>query len=138
MQVIVCLEDRGGMLFNGRRVSRDKTVIQKVIELSEGKRLWIHPFSTKLFGDELPEGICVDENFLKLAEKGEFCFVENQALQEVEERIEDVIVFWWNRKYPFDFKLDLDLDKLGKMTEEEFAGFSHEKITMTKYEKRKQ
>lgn len=138
MQVIVCLEDRGGMLFNGRRVSRDKTVIQKVIELSEGKRLWIHPFSIKLFGDELPEGICVDENFLKLAEKGEFCFVENQALQEVEERIEDVIVFWWNRKYPFDFKLDLDLDKLDKMTEEEFAGFSHEKITMTKYEKRKQ
>ena len=49
MIVIVCTEDRGGMLFNNRRVSKDRTVIQKILELSEGKKLWIHPFSEKLF-----------------------------------------------------------------------------------------
>ena len=29
MIVIVCTEDRGGMLFNNRRVSKDRTVIQR-------------------------------------------------------------------------------------------------------------
>ena len=55
MIVIVCTEDRGGMLFNNRRVSKDRTVIQKILELSEGKKLWIHPFSEKLYEQEHPE-----------------------------------------------------------------------------------
>ena len=60
MIVIVCTEDRGGMLFNNRRVSKDRTVIQKILELSEGKKLWIHPFSEKLFEQEHPDsyGLC--------------------------------------------------------------------------------
>lgn len=69
MIVIVCTEDRGGMLFNNRRVSKDRTVIQKILELSEGKKLWIHPFSEKLFEQEHPENCCVDENFWKSREK---------------------------------------------------------------------
>ena len=71
MIVIVCTEDRGGMLFNNRRVSKDRTVIQKILELSEGKKLWIHPFSEKLFEQEHPENCCVDENFLEKAGEGD-------------------------------------------------------------------
>ena len=81
MIVIVCTEDRGGMLFNNRRVSKDRTVIQKILELSEGKKLWIHPFSEKLFEQEHPENCCVDENFLEKAGEGDICFVENQSLK---------------------------------------------------------
>ena len=109
MIVIVCTEDRGGMLFNNRRVSKDRTVIQKILELSEGKKLWIHPFSEKLFEQEHPENCCVDENFLEKAGEGDICFVENQSLKGMEGQIEKLIVFGWNRAYPFDFKLDLDL-----------------------------
>ncbi len=137
MIVIVCTEDRGGMLFNNRRVSKDRIVLQKVLKLSEGKKLWIHPFSEKLFEEESSENLYVDEKFLKKAEEGEFCFVENQTLKEVEEQIEKLIVFVWNRTYPFDFKLDLELDRMDKTAEEEFAGYSHEKITLSHYEKKK-
>ena len=136
MIVIVCTEDRGGMLFNNRRVSKDRMVIQKILELSEGKKLWIHPFSEKLFEQEHPENCCVDENFLEKAGEGDICFVENQSLKGMEGQIEKLIVFGWNRAYPFDFKLDLDLEQMEKMAEEEFAGYSHEKITLSQYEKR--
>ena len=88
MIVIVCTEDRGGMLFNNRRVSKDRTVIQKILELSEGKKLWIHPFSEKLFEQEHPENCCVDENFLEKVGEGDICFVENQSLKGMEGQIE--------------------------------------------------
>ena len=114
MIVIVCTEDRGGMLFNNRRVSKDRTVIQKILELSEGKKLSIHPFSEKLFEQEHPENCCVDENFLEKAGEGDICFVENQSLKGTEGRIEKLIVFGWNRAYPFDLKLDLDLEQMEK------------------------
>ena len=126
MIVIVCTEDRGGMLFNNRRVSKDRTVIQKILELSEGKKLWIHPFSEKLFEQEHPEK----------AGEGDICFVENQSLKGTEGRIEKLIVFGWNRAYPFDLKLDLDLEQMEKTAEEEFAGYSHEKITRLQYRKK--
>ena len=61
--------------------------------------------------------------------------VENTGLQAVEAKIEKIIVFWWNRHYPSDRKFDLDLSKWNKVSEEEFAGYSHEKITKEVYEK---
>ena len=87
---------------------------QKILELSEGKKLWIHPFSEKLFEQEHPENCCVDENFLEKVGEGDICFVENQSLKGMEGQIEKLIVFGWNRAYPFDFKLDLDLEQMEK------------------------
>ena len=114
---IVCLEERRGMQFGGRRVSRDRVVTEKICELCEGKTLWMNP------------------DFLEQAGEGEYCFVENTGLQAVEAKIEKIIVFWWNRHYPSDRKFDLDLSKWNKVSEEEFAGYSHEKITKEVYEK---
>ena len=75
------------------------------------------------------------QDFLEQAGEGEYCFVENTGLQAVEAKIEKIIVFWWNRHYPSDRKFDLDLSKWNKVSEEEFAGYSHEKITKEVYEK---
>ena len=78
----------------------------------------------------------MDENFLEKAGEGDICFVENQSLKGTEGRIEKLIVFGWNRAYPFDLKLDLDLNQMEKTAEEEFAGYSHEKITRLQYRKK--
>ncbi|WP_461880925.1 hypothetical protein [Fusicatenibacter sp.] len=61
--------------------------------------------------------------------------MENANLEEVEEKIEKMIVFWWNRRYPSDRKLDLNLSAWKKTSEEEFAGYSHEKVTKEVYER---
>ena len=45
MIAIVCLEERKGMQFGGRRVSRDRVVTEKICELCEGKTLWMDPAS---------------------------------------------------------------------------------------------
>ena len=133
MKVIVCIDDNKGMLFNARRQSRDRAVIEDI--MSESEKVWIHTFSEKLF-EEYEDEMTVDDEVLKKAGKGEFCFVENQALKSYEDEIEQLIVYKWNRKYPADFRLDLELDKWQLMEESEFEGSSHEKITKEVYKGR--
>ena len=126
---IVCLEERKGMQFGGRRVSRDRVVTEKICELCEGKTLWMNPASEKLFAEQKESGkvtLQAAADFLEQAGEGEYCFVENTGLQAVKAK---------NRHYPSDRKFDLDLSKWNKVSEEEFAGYSHEKITKEVYEK---
>ena len=92
----------------------------------------MNPASEKLFAEQKESGkvtLQAAADFLEQAGEGEYCFVENTGLQAVEAKIEKIIVFWWNRKF------DLDLSKWNKVSEEEFAGYSHEKITKEVYEK---
>lgn len=136
MIVIVCLEERKGMQFGGRRISRDRVVTEKICTLCTGKPLWIDPVSAGLFEEQSGNvALHAASDFLERAGDGEYCFVENKGLQAVEEKIEKIVVFWWNRHYPSDRKLDLDLSHWKKVSEEEFAGYSHEKITKEVYEK---
>ncbi len=130
MKVIVCLDDKGGMLFNNRRQSRDRVLNADVVRMVQGSKLFIHPYSKMLFEDSGAELVC-DENFLENAVSGEYCFVENKAIAPYADKIEEVIIYRWNRRYPTDLFFDLDMKKLGfkSVSVEDFAGYSHEKIT---------
>lgn len=133
MQVIVCLDDRNGMLFNHRRQSRDREVLKEILKDAEGKRLWIRPFSQKLFqGAE--HRVQVSDSPLDAAGPGENCFVEDLSLAGWEDSIESLTVYRWNRHYPGDFFLDLDLSGWRLVSRREFSGNSHEKITKEVYE----
>ena len=133
MKVIICLDDNQGMLFNKRRQSRDRKVIEDIGQYAQ--RLWISPFSVKLF-EETPQALCVAESYLEHAEEGAYCFVEADALKPHIHKIEEVIVYRWNRKYPADVCLDLNLSDWVLVKQSEFAGFSHEKITKEVYVRR--
>lgn len=133
MQVIVCLDDRNGMLFNHRRQSRDREVLKEILKDAEGKQLWIRPFSQKLFqGAE--HRVQVSDSLLDAAGPGETCFVEDLSLAGWEDSIESLTVYRWNRHYPGDFFLDLDLSGWHLVSQREFPGNSHEKITKEVYE----
>ena len=43
MTVFVCLDDRGGMLFNLRRQSRDREQMADMLRLVGTRRLYCHP-----------------------------------------------------------------------------------------------
>lgn len=131
MILIVCLDDKGGMLFNKRRQSRDAVVCDRILELTAGKRLWMNEYSSKLF-DESAD-IISDENFLEKAGRGEYCFVENKSLAEYESDAERLIAFKWNRVYPSDKRLDIDLSGWKRESIREFIGKSHDKITEEVY-----
>lgn len=91
----------------------------------------MNSYSGKLFRDMETE-FCEAEDFLDRAEDGEFCFVENTEISGAVERIEEFIIFRWNRKYPGDSGPDILPWESGFFcaVEEEFPGNSHEKITM--------
>ena len=130
MKIIVCLDDNGGMMFNKRRQSRDRAVIADILKMSAGKRLFISPFSEKLFAESGGEYSVCDSMLVEAAE-GELCFVEDKALSALSHRIEEIIIYRWNRKYPADKFFDIDLEScgFGSVSVEEFEGYSHEKIT---------
>ena len=132
MNIIACIDDNKGQLFNGRRQSRDIQVTSKIFEIVDGKNLLINSFSEKLF----EEKAIVKEDFLDSAGEEDFCFVENVATSEYIEKINKVYLFKWNRKYPSDFTFDLELETHFHLASiEEFKGNSHELVTLEVWEK---
>lgn len=137
MIAIVCLDDKGGMMFNHRRQSRDKILCAQIFNMTKHAVLHMSHYSAALFSDfSIPE-LVVADTFLQDAGKGEFCFVEDAALAPVEQRIEKLIIFKWNRTYPADRYFDLKLDQgTWHLTQSsDFVGNSHKKITMEVYER---
>lgn len=130
MKVSICIDDNHGMLFNKRRQSKDKAVLADLMR--DEKKIYIHSFSEKMF-EEYSGQVVVDDDFLNKAVEGEMCFVENRTLTIYEGKIEELIIYKWNRKYPADFRLDLDLSNWEQKETWEFVGNSHEKITKETY-----
>ena len=130
MKIIVCLDDKGGMIFNHRRQSKDRVLNADVVRMTQGSRLCIDPFSLKLFEASEADLLC-DERFLELAGDGDYCFVENRALAPYVDKIEEIVIYCWNRSYPTDVFLDIDPHSLGfkRISVKELEGYSHEKIT---------
>jgi hypothetical protein len=133
----VFVDDRGGMLFHGRRQSRDREALADFARLTAGRRVWTDGFSAPLLaqGGLAPTA---DEAFLARCGAGEYCFVEDRPLLPWAERLEGLVLYRWNRAYPGDFFLDADPAALGLVLAErtEFSGSSHPRITRERYERR--
>ena len=136
MIVIVCLDDKDGMMFNHRRQSRDQAVTERIQKICKGKIVWMNPYSEKLYGSLEGAKAVVADDFLSLASDGEYCLVESERLGPFIEKIEKMIIFGWNRTYPADVYLDLDLSHWERKGRDEFHGSSHDRITEEIYERR--
>ena len=131
MHLIVCVEEKDGMHFCGRRLSFDRQVTAHIIQVTNGSKLWMNRYSSGLFPDR---EICVAEDFLKKAGPGEYCFLENLPVPADTEKIESVLIYHWNRRYPSTAKFSRKVLNGKELVETvEFPGYSHEKITMERY-----
>ena len=128
MRIIVCIDDNGGMMFNNRRVSSDKVVTERIIDLLKDN-------SAKLFADKT-DNLKISNDFLSKAGDNDYCLVENVDITEHISDIGQVIIYYWNRKYPSDFKFPKNaaVSGLKCVSVTEFSGNSHEKITEEVYE----
>lgn len=131
MKIIVCLDDRNGMLFHKRRQSSDRILSGKIIEIAGENTLWMHPYSRKLF-DETAQNIRVDAQFLERAGQSDYCFVETEDVTPYAAAIKEVILFRWNRTYPADTYFPMELLKAfqRKGATLTFCGNSHDNISM--------
>lgn len=126
MKLIVCLDDKNGMLFNNRRQSRDKALIENLLKLCKGEVLYTNDYSIGLFPEDSAI-VCSDFDSL---ENG-YVFAENFNVNE--EKIREIIIYKWNRVYPADTFFTISLDGWSLIETVEFEGFSHEKITRERY-----
>lgn len=134
MRLIVCVEDGGGMSFFGRRLSMDRLLRERILELTEGSVLWMDAYSAGQF-DTAAEEIRVAEDCLERAGEDEWCFAETQDLTPYAGRVKQLVLYRWNRRYPSDRKLPQKLLQSFEqpVSSREFAGFSHERITEEVY-----
>lgn len=131
MKLILTLDDNNGMMFNHRRQSSDAAIRNRVKEIINEELLYLNTYSAEQFMDN-DIRLLIDEDFLHKAGREEYCFVEDRKLSDIREDIEEFVIFRWNRKYPSDFVLDVLPEDCGMVcvSTEEFAGNSHEKITV--------
>ena len=136
MKIIVCLDDYGGMLFNFRRQSRDRVLINDLISDLGEKKLYISEFSEILFEPHKGKYEIVDD-FSKVCDEDCVCFIENVDVKSYLDKISAVTVYYWNRVYPRDLVFDIDLEKEGfsLMSSYEFEGYSHENIRKEVFER---
>ena len=127
MNLIVTLDDGNGMTFNRRRQSRDRILNERILTLCGG-RLTVNAYTAKLFA-ETDAKLTVDEDPLTLAGEQDWCFAEDIAIAPFADRIGKLVVFRWNRSYPSDRKFDLPLADRKRISQTDFAGSSHERIT---------
>ena len=115
MTIFICVDDKNGMLFNHRRQSRDEAVLKDMLDITEGK-VWMNTYSSKLFC-AVSDRIVAEDDLFECAPKDSYCFVENIPLKPYEDRLEVMIVYYWNRTYPADTYLDIDLNLDWEITE---------------------
>ena len=135
MNIIVCLDDKNGMMFNKRRQSQDKLLRSDIKELVKSKILYMNNYSYKLYKDIDDGNIKVYEDFLNEYNENDFCLVEDKSLYKYIDKINTIVIYNWNRIYPADLHFDIDLNNNSweLMNESEFEGSSHEKITKKIY-----
>ena len=135
MNLIACVDDRGGIAFNHRRQSSDSVVRDRILELTAGSRLWMNEYSAKQFDVDAMPQINISGEFLNEAVPGDYCLVEDVSVATYEKWVEQIILFKWNRVYPQDRAFDIDLtqNRWKLQSTEDFPGHSHENVTMEVY-----
>ena len=138
MTLITCIDDRGGLAFHRRRLSRDRVLCERILELAGTGHLRLSPYSAPLFRD-LPRAAALleGESCLERAVGEDLCFIEWEDPRPWLDRADKLVLFRWNRTYPFDLRFPLEeLDRHWVLTgRADFPGSSHEKITEEWYEK---
>ena len=133
MTVSLCIDNRFGLTFHNRRLSRDRAVTEDIIRHLSGK-LYLNEMSRAVFSEFGEAVVC--EDFLEKAGENDLCFVENRDIAPYKDKITRMILYHWNRDYPSDFRLDpAVLEGFSLKETTEFKGTSHEKITKEVYEK---
>ena len=131
--MIACVDGRNGMAFHNRRQSQDRLARWDILKEAGRAPLWVNAVTARQFTDGQQSRLRIDAAFLDRAGSGEFCFVEDRSVKPYETRIEQVILYRWNRAYPADLYWDLPLDGWTLERREEFPGYSHKIITKEVY-----
>ena len=136
MILAVCVDNGGGMTFGNRRQSRDIVVCRDLIDVCKGNKLYIDEYSERIF-TEVEDSVDVINVVTSLLDvdcgDNDCIFVENEQPSLFADKVSKIIVYKWNRDYPYDMQFDIDMTEWKLMSMTEFPGKSHERITREVY-----
>lgn len=130
MKAVVCIDLNDGIAFNHRRISQDIKQREDLLQWIDSEFLYIDKKATALYGDH-PQIIQSENPVMEC--KDHWCLFENNEINKVQDQIDTLLIYNWNRNYPSDSKLDIDLWNYKIKEQTELGGKSHEKITRTLY-----
>ena len=130
MNICVCVDDSMGMSFGGRRLSRDRVLIERLLSHTEYDRIYVSSYSLPLFSEYGDARVTVTSD-LACAGKDDLCFMELEHITEYSSEIDRILMYRWNRRYPSDRKFPFLPEQKGyrKVSEVDFTGSSHDRIT---------
>ena len=133
MKLIFCVAKDSGMMFFGKRQSKDATLNEWIVNHIGPSKLWVSSYTAKMF--EGFGNIVVDENYMANAGENDYCFVEDKEYSV--DGVSEILLCKWNRAYPGDkfFNIDLKANGFKKTDSVDIVGNSHERITIETYSK---
>lgn len=137
MNVIACIDNNNGIAFNGRRVSSDLAVMSRIKFIVGDHKLWVDKSSEKLLQKHYISYEIIDKN--SRIHEEDYVFIDTKQFMFIKKdcsNIDTLVLFMWNRDYPSDTKLDIDMSVLKEYSQLEYKGFSHEKINELHFNKK--
>lgn len=126
MKLITIVDNNNGLSFLNKRLSRDKILYKYIDNLFTKFTVQENKLSNK-------QGPTFKNS---TNEQTDILFVEtgvNDIFNKYQ--VDELYLFNWNRDYPSTEKLDINLSDFKIKYIDEFKGSSHEKITLTVYER---
>ena len=121
MILITCIDNRKGIMFNKRRVSKDTLLIERLKGITKENKIYVSEYSKPLF-DGFDNLVLSIENLTN----NDFYFLEDE---DYNGNIDKIIIYKWNRDYPSDKYFDIDLSSYELISTQDFQGSSHDLIT---------
>lgn len=121
MNLIVCIANNNGIMFNKRRVSKDALLIERLKGITKENKIYVSEYSKTLF-DGFDNLVLSIENLTN----NDFYFLEDE---DYNGNIDKIIIYKWNRDYPADKYFDIDLSSYELISTQDFQGLSHDLIT---------
>lgn len=131
MTLILCIDNNFGLMFNKRRQSRDRAVLEDIKNSFAGEKIFISPYSEKLLNEAgIDYTLC--DNF---ETQDGICFIEDKYNSALLAVANEVILYHWGKVYPADVKFDFQLLAADFTLAEStvFKGTSHNEIKKERY-----
>lgn len=135
MTVCICLDKNGGRLFNRRRQSRDRRLIDDLCVFAGEAPIFASAYSAPLFShsDRLPS-VTEDPSAVP---SGGIYFCEREDPLPLLSRADTLVIYRWNKVYPADCFFTHEPGELGfrPVQKTDFPGNSHNNIDREVYRK---
>lgn len=126
MKLITIVDNNNGLSFLNKRLSRDKILYKYIDNLFTKFTVQENKLSNK-------QGPTFKNS---TNEQTDILFVETEVNDIFNKyQVDELYLFNWNRDYPSTEKLNINLSDFKVKYIDEFKGSSHEKITLTVYER---